>query len=144
MRSTRQAWRARPVTSGADSPGLPARIGIAVALLAVGGVHLNLYAREEYNKIPTIGWLFLLTAISSLVLAVLIVIRPSLLALVASAGFGFGVLTGYLLSLYLPNGLFLFKELGISYSGGVSIAGEVIVVFGCCASIFRRSNLRIA
>jgi hypothetical protein len=110
----------------------------------MGAVHLNLYAREYYNRIPTIGWLFLLTAISSVFLATWIVFRPSQLAFLAGAGFGLGVLAGYLLSLYLPNGLFLFKELEISYSGGLSIAAEVITALACGVSTYRNRKLPIA
>ena len=42
----------------------------AVALLAVGAVHLQQYLGDDYYSIPTIGPLFLLNAIGSGVIAI--------------------------------------------------------------------------
>lgn len=132
------------MTSGVELPSQAERVVIGVALLVIGGIHLILYVHEEYNRIPTIGVLFLLTAASSVVLAGLIFVRPSLLAFMASLGFALAVFAGYLLSLYLPNGLFLFKELEVSYSGGVSICAEAIVAVVGSASLLRHRSLRLA
>jgi hypothetical protein len=96
--------------------------------VVIAVVHLHLYAGEEYNRIPTIGWLFLLTVISGFLLAAWVLVFPSRLAGLASAAFAAGVLGGYVLSLALPNGVFAFKEPGVSYSGGISIAAELLVV----------------
>lgn len=97
-------------------------------LLVIGAVHLNLYAGESYDRIPTIGWLFLLTVVSAWALAAVMAVRPHLLTALLSAGFALSVLGGYVLTLLLPAGLFSFKEPGISYSGGLSIVAE-----GCVA-----------
>ena len=97
----------------------------ALLLLVVAGDHLNLYLREHYNSIPKVGDLFLLTVIAAIVFATLVLIRPSALVLAAAAGFAASVLLAYMLTLYLPHGLFLFKEPKISYSGAISILAEL-------------------
>jgi hypothetical protein len=102
------------------------RIAIPALLLVIGGIHLNLYLREQYREVPTVGWLFLMTVITSAMVAAALAIRPSWLTLALSGGFPLAVLAGYLLTLWLPNGLFRFKEPGVSYSGGVSIAAELL------------------
>jgi hypothetical protein len=97
----------------------------AALLLLCGGVHLYLYAGEEYHEIPTVGPLFVMTGVVAVVAALgAVVVRRPLVDLFG-AGFALSVLGGYLLTLYLPNGLFLFKEPGVSYSGGLAIFSEV-------------------
>lgn len=99
---------------------------IAAALLVVTAVvHLNLYTREQYHDIPTIGWLFLLTVISAALLAVGLVAVPGRLVDRSASLFAVSVLGGYLLTLLLPHGLFAFKEPGVSYSGAIAIAAEL-------------------
>lgn len=102
------------------------RIGAALLLLVIAGVHLNLYAREGYDQVPTIGWLFLLAVITGVVLAVLVVLVDHPLVALAGTGYALATLGAYVLALLLPEGIFLFKEPGVSYSGGVSIAAEVL------------------
>ncbi|MHB8438201.1 MAG: hypothetical protein ACYDD4_03455 [Acidimicrobiales bacterium] len=98
-----------------------------MGLLVIGAVHLNLYAGEGYSHIPTIGWLFLLTVITAFVLAAGSSLSSHALVGLSSAGFALSVLGGYLLTLFLPAGLFSFKEPGVSYSGVLSIVAEVVV-----------------
>ena len=111
-----------------NGAGLLARASSGLLLLVVAAVHLNLYAREDYDKIPTIGLLFLLTVISGVLLAVAVVVKPVGLVLASVGLFALSVLGGYVLSLTLPNGLFSFKEPGISYSGYISIAAEAALI----------------
>lgn len=101
--------------------------GVA-ALLVVAGVHLQLYAGEEYARIPTIGWLFLLTVASAVVLAVALLVSRRLIVGLAVSTFAAGVLGGYVLSLLLPSGIFAFKEPGVSYSGACSMGAEAVAV----------------
>ncbi len=108
--------------------GLVTRLAAMSSLLVIAAVHLNLYFREEYKEIPTVGWLFLLTGISCVLLAVAVLVRPWWLIEASAALFSLGVLGGYLLTLLLPEGLFSFKEPSVSYSGAVSIAAEAAVV----------------
>jgi len=111
-------------------------------LLLIAGIHLNLYSREEYDKIPTVGVLFLLTAISAVVLAIAFLVRPWRLVEASSGLFALSVLGGYLLTLLLPDGLFGFKEPGISYSGVVSIAAEALTFFVSVVLLTRRDSAR--
>jgi hypothetical protein len=108
--------------------GLLARAPWGLLLLVVAAVHLNLYAREDYDKIPTIGLLFLLTVISGVSLAVAVVLKPVGLIRASTGLFALSVLGGYVLSLTLPNGLFGFKEPGVSYSGYISIVTEATLI----------------
>jgi energy-coupling factor transporter transmembrane protein EcfT len=128
------SWPARRRTSALPSDGAGSLLGAVgwlraltvAALVGIGGVHLNLYAGEGYRHIPTIGPLFLLTVVVAFLLAVAVaLLRHWLVALVA-AGFSFATLGGYVLSLLLPKGIFLFQEPGVSYSGALAIAFEVI------------------
>ncbi len=100
------------------------RATAGIFLIATAIVHLNLYEGEHYRYIPTVGWLFLLTAISAVLIAIGLMIRPGLLMAASGILFSLGVLGGYLLTLYLPGGLFHFKEPGVSYSGFVAIVAE--------------------
>jgi hypothetical protein len=81
---------------------------VAVGLLsAVGWVHLHLW-QEGYRHIPTIGPLFLAAAVSTLVIGVGLLGRPSRLI----GLFGFGTVTGILggLIISVNVGLFGFTE----------------------------------
>ena len=116
------------------------RIVAALLLLAISAVHLNLYWSQTYNRIPTVGWLFLLTGISGVLLAIAEVVRPSWMVDVSAFGFAAGVLGGYLLTLWLPNGLFKFKEPGVSTSGVIAIIVEVGVMLVAGFSAMRNIN----
>jgi hypothetical protein len=120
---TRNELVARALLGGPGSLW-PWRLVAGALLLLSSGVHLYLYAAEQYHEIPTVGPLFIMTGVVAVVLAgVVVVVRRPLGDLVGAA-FALSVLGGYLLTLYLPNGLFLFKEPGISYSGAESIIAE--------------------
>jgi hypothetical protein len=100
---------------------------VVVGLVVVAAVHLNLYLGQGYRHIPTIGWLFLFTVVSAFGLAAAIAVSGQPVLALAAAALALGVLGSYVLTLVLPMGLFLFREPGISYSGGVSMAAEVLV-----------------
>ena len=99
-----------------------------VALAVVGVVHLNLYAREHYSQIPTIGSLFLLDVILAWSAALALTLLRSVRLRRYTAGMGallcIGTFAGYMVALVHP--LFGFEEPGISYSGGVAIAAELL------------------
>ncbi len=105
--------------------GWPWRLGLRLAgaglLLAVGGIHLDLYL-TGYRNIPTIGWLFLLQVIGAFALALAVLVTGSRLAAAAGAGFALATLGGYLLSIWF--GLFGFKE--VRTTAGI-VAGVVEV-----------------
>jgi hypothetical protein len=53
------------------------RLLAAIALLAVGGVHIQQYTAEDYRLIPTIGFLFLLNFIGGTVLGLYFLVPAS-------------------------------------------------------------------
>jgi predicted lipoprotein with Yx(FWY)xxD motif len=93
-------------------------------LFIIGAVHLNLYAREQYSAIPTIGALFIVDVALAWSLALALVVWPARPVTLLGSLFSIGTLSAYIVSLYMP--LFGFEEPGISYSGGVAIAAEVL------------------
>jgi hypothetical protein len=96
---------------------------ISVALLSADGwVHLHLW-QDGYRHISTIGPLFLTGAVSALVIAAVLLVRPS--RLIATSGFGLvmGILAGFLVSVNF--GLFGFKEALSAPYAGESIALEI-------------------
>lgn len=111
------------------------RVG-ALALLAVGAVHLQQYIGADYRSIPTIGTLFMLNAIGAAVVG-LALLAPverlfrdrkgdlvlGLLALAAVA-----IAVGALISIFIAeNGaLFGFSETGYSTAIVVAIAAEAV------------------
>ena len=93
-------------------PRLPIALPLAAAgLLAAGGwIHWCLY-RHGYRYIPTIGPLFMLNALSSLTIAVLVAVRRELLVRVAGL-----LLAGTSLAAFVASrtvGLLSFRERGL-------------------------------
>jgi hypothetical protein len=103
------------------------RAGTAGLLLMIGIVHLHLWL-AGYRNLSTIGPLFLVAVVSAGLLAIVVAVRINGAIAVAAAAFAAGTLTANLFSLLLPDGLFRFKEVGVSYSGGFAIASEIGVV----------------
>jgi hypothetical protein len=103
------------------------RGGAAALLIVISVVHLHLWL-AGYRHLATIGPLFLVAVVSGAVFAIVVAGRLNILVALAAASFAAGTLGANLLSLYLPEGLFRFKEVGISYSGGFAIASEIGVV----------------
>ena len=96
----------------ASRPRLPAGLPLAAAgLLAAGGwVHWCLY-RHGYRAIPGIGPLFLLNALTSAALAVLVALRRELLVRLAGL-----LLAGTSLAAFVASrtvGLLSFRERGL-------------------------------
>jgi hypothetical protein len=89
-----------------------ARVIGAALLGTTAGIHAYLYT-NGYGPIPTIGALFLLTAVSASVLAVLLVVVPQrFVGLVALAGAGleFGTVMGLALAVNHSGGIFNFQD----------------------------------
>jgi hypothetical protein len=110
-----------------EAPDRALRAGVVVLLALIGVVHLHLWF-DGYRNIPTIGPLFLVAVITAALLAIVVAVRLNAIVAFAAASFAAGTLGSNVLSLLLPNGLFHFKEVGVSYSGGLAIASEVGVV----------------
>jgi hypothetical protein len=113
------------------------RLG-AIAILAVGAVHLQEYLGDGYRSIPTIGPLFLLNAISSAVVAIGLLVplervlhhRRAELVSALLAGAGLAIAAGSLVALFISeNGrLFGFSETGYGTAIIIAIVAEALAV----------------
>jgi hypothetical protein len=109
----------------------------AIALLVVGGVHLEQYTVAHFSVIPSIGPLFLVNfiAATSLGLLLLIPIRRSVrhgrllfdsLAALAGIGVAAGALAALLISEHTP--LLGFMEHGYRLEIVIAIASEAVAI----------------
>jgi hypothetical protein len=113
------------------------RLG-AIAILAVGAVHLQQYLGGGYRSIPTIGPLFLLNAVSSGVVAIGLLApierilhrRGAELTSGLLAGAGVAIAAGSLVALFISeNGkLFGFSETGYRTVIVLAIIAEALAV----------------
>jgi hypothetical protein len=113
------------------------RLG-AIAILAVGAVHLQEYLGDGYRSIPTIGPLFLLNAVSSGVVAIGLLApierilhhRRADLTSGLLAGAGLTIAAGSLVALFVSeNGtLFGFSETGYSTAIVLAIIAEALAI----------------
>ncbi len=117
----------RPGARRASSNDRALRGAVVLLLVVISIVHLHLWI-GGYRYLATIGPLFLLDVVVAALLAVVVAIRLNLVVALAAASLAAGTLGANVLSLLLPDGLFRFKEAGVSYSGGFAIASEVGVV----------------
>ena len=117
------------------------RWGITTLLVVIGLVHLHLW-QDGYRTLPTIGPLFIVAGASAGFIALFTSVQLNWMTATAAACFAAGTLAANLASLLLSNGLFDFKEVGVSYSGAIAIASEVGVValFGIWAHGRLRSS----
>jgi hypothetical protein len=113
------------------------RLG-AIALLAVGAVHLQEYLGDGYRSIPTIGPLFLLNAVSSGLVAIGLLAplerilhhrRAELMSGVL-AGAGLAIAAGSLIALFVSESatLFGFSEAGYGTAIVLAIIAEALAV----------------
>jgi hypothetical protein len=113
------------------------RLG-AIAILAVGAVHLQEYLGGGYRSIPTIGPLFLLNAISSAVVAIGLLAplerilhhRRAELTSGLLAGAGLAIAAGSLIALFVSESgpLFGFQETGYSTAIVLAIIAEAVAI----------------
>ena len=113
------------------------RLG-ALAVLAVGAVHLQQYLGADYSVLPTIGPLFLLNAIGSGIVGFALLAplhrplggRRGDLAVGALAGLAVGIALGSLVALYISETgtLFGFAEDGYSTPIVIAIVAEIATV----------------
>jgi hypothetical protein len=123
------------------------RFAGALAILAVGAVHLQQYVGADYRAIPTIGPLFLLNAIGSGIVGALLLLplqrllaggrgdaAVALLAVIAVA-----IAIGSLIALFISEStsLFGFSETGYRAAIVVAIIAEAatIVLLGPVAAV---------
>jgi hypothetical protein len=109
----------------------------AVALLAVGAVHLEQYTIGHYSAVPTIGSLFLVNFVAATVFGLALLapfgsISPRLgrLVDVTAAPGGLGVAAGALVALLISERtpLFGFMEHGYRFAIVIAIASETLAI----------------
>jgi hypothetical protein len=113
------------------------RLG-ALAILAVGAIHLQEYFGDGYRVLPTIGPLFLLNGISSVVVAIglcaplerMLQQRRAEVASGLLAGAGVAIAAGSLIALFISESgpLFGFSESGYSTAVVLAIITEALAV----------------
>lgn len=99
-------------------------------LWATAAMHLDLYL-TGYQRIPTIGPLFLFQIVVAFALGGLLLVTPSRLAAAAGAGFALSTLGGYLLTVQF--GLFGFRE--VRTTAGI-VAGVIEVAAFAVLAIY--------
>ena len=106
----------------------------ALAVLATGVAHIEQYAVDDYSTVPTIGTLFLLNFVASIVIAVGLIAplrrvtgryTDAIRAVFAVGGIGLGVLSLAALFVSESSGLFGFVEHGYRMAIVVAIVVEV-------------------
>jgi hypothetical protein len=106
----------------------------ALAVLATGVAHIEQYTVDDYSTVPTIGTLFLLNFVASIVIAVGLIAplrrvtgryTDAIRAVFAVGGIGLGVLSLVALFVSESSGLFGFVEHGYRMAIVVAIVAEV-------------------
>ncbi len=115
-----------------------ARVTGGVALLAVGGIHLEQYTAGHFSVVPTIGTLFLLNFIAATVLGLWLLVpfgrggdrRWRLLADAGVAVAGIGVAGGALVALLISETqpLFGFMEDGYRLEIVIALVSEAAAI----------------
>ncbi|MBT0993628.1 hypothetical protein KIN34_04925 [Cellulomonas sp. DKR-3] len=115
----------------------PLRVIVALAVAVSGVVHLYLVADQGYGGGDG-NWLeyaFWAQGIGGIVLAVLLLVWRSVLPLLGAVAFGIGTLGGFLLAVYLPDGLFGVMSMWGDWPELVSAITEGIAIVGGLAAI---------
>jgi hypothetical protein len=144
-----QAWV--PVARERRAVWLMARVGGAVATLAVGGVHLQQYA-ALYSSVPTIGMLFVLNFAGAAMIALVLLVPVERLAgrrgstavaLASLAGIGLAATSFVFLLVAEHTTVFGFHEPGydpraIAFSRVAElVAVALLTVFAVARFVFR-------
>jgi hypothetical protein len=110
------------------------RIVVAGLAGAIAGIHLELWSRDGYRHIPTIGPSFLLNVISGIILALASLGLPRrALPLVWAAVAGFAATTLAALLVSLDTTLFGFHETTGAPLLGASIGVEIAAILAGAA-----------
>src|SRR5690242_14348669 len=130
------------------APAVVARYLGALALLAMGVIHLVEYAGNSYSQVPTIGTLFLLNFIGATTLAVALM-SPldrlggrrggQLLVLLAAAGAAMAAVSIVFLLVSENTALFGFREAGYRSAIVLALIAEGVAV--ACLTGFVASRL---
>ncbi len=113
------------------------RVLTALVVAISAAVHLYLVASQGYGG-GTGNWLataFWLQGVGGLVLAVLVLVWRSPLPLLGAAGFGASTLAGFLLAVYLPDGVFGVQSQWAGWQEWVSAITEALAVVFALAAL---------
>jgi hypothetical protein len=116
------------IASKQGYPGL--RVAAVIAILIVGGVHLQQYFSFGIRSVPTVGVLFLLNAIGAGAVAVLL-LTPWRLTQVLGALGGLAISLGAIVSLMIartPPGFFNYIEPTWRTPVVIALVAEVVSV----------------
>lgn len=113
------------------------RVITALAVAISGGVHLYLVGSQGYGG-GTGNWLetaFWLQGFGGIALAVLVLVWRSPLPLLGAIGYGLSTFAGFLLAVYLPDGLFGVQSIWGGWPETVSAVTEVLAVLAGAAAL---------
>jgi mono/diheme cytochrome c family protein len=118
-----------------DLPGLPtALLGLAAIAVGIGGYeHAHLF-HQGYREITTIGPLFLLNAIASLVVILMLLARRPGLFVVSALGLNLGAILAIVLT-RTSGGLFGFHEAGYDSRATLTLVSEIVAVLLTLAGV---------
>jgi len=114
-----------------------ARVTGGLALLVVGGIHLEQYSAGHFSAVPTIGTLFLVNFVAATALGLWLLLpvrggyRPLRLALDSAASLaGIGVAGGALIALLMSETrpLFGFMEQGYRLEIVIALVSEAVAI----------------
>lgn len=114
---------------------LRALVALAVAVSAV--VHLYLVLAQDYGGGDG-NWLFYAfwaQGVGGVLLAALLLVWRSALPLLGAVAFGVGTLGGFLLAVYLPDGLLGVQSRWFGWPEWVSAITEAIAIVGGLAAL---------
>jgi hypothetical protein len=115
----------------------PLRVLVALAVAVSGAVHLYLVADQGYGGGDG-NWLeyaFWAQGVGGLVLAVLLLVWRSVWPLLGAVAYGIGTLGGFLLAVYLPDGLLGVQSVWGGWPEIVSALTEALAIVGGLAAI---------
>jgi hypothetical protein len=95
-------------------------------LLWSGYIHFHLWDTEGYRHIPIIGPLFILQAISALILGLAAMATRRLLSAILGLGFALGTISGFLIS--VTGGIFGFQDSWLAPDAQTAFFVEVTAV----------------
>lgn len=110
------------------------RLVTAVAVLVSGAVHLKLWF-DGFRDISVIGPAFMVNAIASVVIAVLLLRWRHWVPLLLALGFGLSTLGAYLISATV--GLFGVHEVWTGWAVLTAAAAEVVAIVGSVLALTR-------
>lgn len=126
-----------PTVSARRPVAWPLRVLVALAVAVSAVIHLYLVADQGYGGGDG-NWLeyaFWAQGIGGLVLAVLLLVWRSVWPLLGAVAYGIGTLGGFLLAVYLPDGLLGVQSVWGGWPEIVSALTEAVAIVGGLAAV---------